>query len=335
MKWIGVVVAFVAMAPIVVAQGGRGTLAGTVTLTAEPVAGATVQAKELSTGRVSTATTAKNGQFRIADLPAGNYEVSVPQIGLRTQRYVQADVAVQPGQTRMLDIALPPYNQGVLGDDYGLFSLYSKNANLNGLAPRTPDGRPDFSGVWIANVDPNPEPASMLPWAIEEWNRRRDSNFAGMPTARCLPFDPSMIHPVLYKVIQTRSLLLHLFEQEPHYRQTFLDGGDHPKDLDPTWMGHSIGRWEKDTLVIDTVGLNDKSWLLAGTWLPHTEMLHIVSRYRRPDFGHLKIDVTLEDPATFTKPVERHVTWQLARDEDLLESICSENNKFLDDAAPK
>jgi hypothetical protein len=110
---------------------------------------------------------------------------------------------------------------------------------------------------------------------------------------------------------------------------------DHPKDLDPTWMGHSIGRWEKDTLVIDTVGLNDKSWLLPGTWLPHTEMLHIVSRYRRPDLGHLKIDVTLEDPGTFTKPVERHVTWQLAGDEDLLESICNENNQFPEYAGLK
>ena len=328
MKWIGVVAALALVAPFAFAQTARGALVGKVTVAAEPVTAATVQAKELATGKVFTATTARDGQFRIANLPPGNYEVSVPQIGLRTQRYTQADVAVQAGQMRTLDIALPPYNQGVLGDDYGLFSLYSKNVNLNGPAPRTPDGRPDLSGVWIANVDPNPEPASMLPWAAEEWNRRRESNFEGMPTARCLPFDPSMIHPVLYKIIQTRALLLHLFEQEPHYRQTFLDGRDHPKDLDPTWMGHSIGRWEKDTLVIETVGLNDKSWLLAGTWLPHTETLRIVSRYRRPDLGHLKIDVTLDDPATFTKPVERHVTWQLAGGEDLLESICNENNKF-------
>jgi hypothetical protein len=174
----------------------------------------------------------------------------------------------------------------------------------------------------------------MLPWAVAEWNRRRERSFEGMPTARCLPFDPSMTHPVLYKIIQTRSVLVHLFEQEPHYRQTFLDGRSHPKDADPTWMGHSIGRWEKDALVIDTVALNDKSWLLQGIWLPHTEMLRIVSRYTRPDLGHLKIDVTLEDPATFTEPVQRHVVWQLAPGEELLENICNENNKFQEYVGP-
>jgi hypothetical protein len=108
----------------------------------------------------------------------------------------------------------------------------------------------------------------------------------------------------------------------------FLDGRAHPKDPDPTWMGHSIGKWEKDTLVIDTAGLNDKSWLLQGVWLPHTEMLHIVERYRRPDLAHLNIDLTLEDPGTFTKPVQRHLVWELSPGEEILENVCNENNKF-------
>ena len=330
MKGITVAALVVLMVSAGLAQTNRGVLSGTVSVNGDAVAGASVQAKEMSTGRVFTAITTKSGQFRIANLPAGSYEVSVPQFGLRTQRYTQTDVAVQAGQTRTLDIALAGYNGGIVGDDYGYSPLYSKHEKVTGPAPRTPDGRPDFSGVWIGNVDPNPESAAMLPWAVEEWNRRRERNFEGMLTARCLPFDPSMIHPVLYKIVQTRTLLLHLFELEPHYHQTFLDGRDHPKDADPTWMGHSIGRWDKDTLIIDTVGLNDKSWLLAGIWLPHTEMLHIVRRYRRPDRGHLNIDVTLDDPGTFVKPVERHVTWLLAPGEDLLESVCAENNKFLE-----
>jgi carboxypeptidase family protein len=309
-------------------QSTRGTLAGTVTADGEVLAGVAVQAKESSTGKVFTAMTIKGGQFRIVNLPAGTYEVSVPQVGLFTQRYVQPDVSVEAGRTRTLDIAVTPNNHGIVGDDQGYFPLYAKYAHITGPAPRTRDGHPDFSGVWLANVDPNPEPASMLPWALAEWNRRRDRNFEGMPTARCLPFDPSMIHPVMYKIVQTRSLLVHLFEQEPHYRETFLDGRGHPKDADPTWMGHSTANWDKDTLVIDSVGFNDKSWLLQGTWLPHTEMLHIVSRYRRPDLAHLKIDVSLEDPATFTRPVQRHVTWQLVPDEELLENVCNENNKF-------
>jgi hypothetical protein len=100
-------------------------------------------------------------------------------------------------------------------------------------------------------------------------------------------------------------------------------------------MGHTTGRWEKDTLVLDTVGLNDKSWLLQATWLPHTEMLHIVERYSRPDLAHLNIDVMFEDPATFIKPVERHVQWLFTPGEELFETLCAENNKFLEYSAFK
>jgi hypothetical protein len=92
-------------------------------------------------------------------------------------------------------------------------------------------------------------------------------------------------------------------------------------------MGHTIGRWEKDTLVLDTVGLNDKS--------PHTEKLHIIERYTRPDLAHLNIDATLEDPDTFIKPVDRHVTWLFTPGEELFEAICNENNKFEEYAGIK
>jgi Carboxypeptidase regulatory-like domain len=209
-----------------------------------------------------TATTASNGQFRIADLPAGTYEVSVPQLGFRTERYVQPNVTVEAGKALTLNIALLPNNFGIVGDDAGFIHMLNKYANIKGPAPRTRDGKPDFARMRLANVDPNPEPAQMLPWAVEEWNRRRAANLAGMPTSRCLATDSTQTLPVFYKIVQTPSLLIHLFEQDPHYRQAFLDGREHPKDSDPTWMGHTIGRWEKDTLVLDTVGLNDKSWLL-------------------------------------------------------------------------
>jgi hypothetical protein len=313
----------------------RGAIAGRVTDLGEAVGGVTVQAKEQATGKFFTATTAPTGQFRLANLPAGTYEISVPQLGLRTSRFVQQNVAVEGAKTLTLNITLMPNNFGIVGDDQAFVQMLNKYAGIKGPAPRMPDGKPDFSGVWLANVDPNPEPASMLPWAVAELNRRREANFAGMPTASCLPTDPTLTLPVFYKIVQTRSLLVHLFEQDPHYRQVFLDGRRHPQDPDPTWMGHSVGTWEKDTLVIDTAGLNDKSWLLQGTWLPHTEMLHIVERYRRPDRGHLAIDVTIEDPGTFVKPVERHVTWQLAPGEELMESICNENNKFQENAGIK
>jgi hypothetical protein len=333
---LAIVVALVVFVSTGLAQSGRGAITGTiVTDGGDTVGSATIQAKEQSTGKVFTAVTSKAGRYRLADLPAGTYEISVPQLGLRTSRYAKPDVVVEAAKTLSLDIALMPNNFGILGDDAGFIQMLNKYADIKGPAPRMPDGHPDFSGVWLANVDPNPEPASMLPWAVTEWTRRRDANFAGMPTATCLPTDPTLTLPVFYKIIQTRSLLVHLFEQDPHYRQAFLDGRGHPTDPDPTWMGHSIGKWEKDTLVIDTVGLNDKSWLLQATWLPHTEMLHIVERYRRPDLAHLNIDVTIEDPGAFIKPVERHVMWQLAPGEELMEAICAENNRFEENAGLK
>lgn len=119
---------------------------------------------------------------------------------------------------------------------------------------------------------------------------------------------------------------------EPHFRQVFLDGREHPKDPDPTWQGHSIGKWEGDTLVIDTVGSNDKNWLPNA--LPHTEKLHTIERYRRRDFAHLTVDVTIDDPDTLTKPWQLHTTWTLAPGEEMIEGVC-ENNHYRNQPADK
>jgi hypothetical protein len=320
---------------VLVAQAGRGAIAGRViTDLGDPAPTVTVQAKDMS-GKISSVVANKNGEYRLTNLPAGTYEISVPQMGVRTARYAQPNIVIEAGKTLTFNIKLMPNNFGIVGDDGGFLHIYDKYANQKGPAPRTRDGRPDFSGVWLANVDANPTPVQMLPWAQQEWERRRDRAFEGMPTSRCLPLDPTMTLPFFYKIVQTPTLLVHLFEQDPHYRQAFLDGRAHPKDLDPTWMGHTIGRWEKDTLVLDTVGLNDKSWLLQAIWLPHTEKLHIVERYTRPDLAHLNIDVLIEDPDTFIKPVERHVQWLFTPGEEIFEAICAENNKFQDYSAFK
>ena len=317
------------------AQNGSGTIRGAVTLPDGPVARATVQARNGSSGKTFVATSDNAGQFALTGLPEGTYEVSVPQIGLASTRVVKPNIIVQAGKTTALDIALEKGNFGVVGDDNAYLAIRNKYTNVRGAAPRMADGRPDLSGVWNGNVDPNPAPTALLPWANDVLNQRRATAFRDHPMGFCLPGDPTPTLPVLYKFVQTRGLLLQLFEQEPHYRQIFLDGRAHPKDADPTWMGHSIGRWEKDTLVVDTTGLNDKSWIIFGTGLPHTEMLHMVERYRRPDLGHLTIDLTLEDPGAFTKPIERHMTWELAPGEEILEAICTENNKFRENAGIK
>ena len=165
-------------------------------------------------------------------------------------------------------------------------------------------------------------------------NERKANDFRDMPSSFCLPGDAVPSVPLLYRVVQTPSLLVQLFELDPHYRQVFLDGRGHPKDPDPTWMGHSTGTWDGDTLVIDSVGFNDKSWITFDN-LPHTEMLHTIERYRRPDLAHLTVDLTIEDSGTFTKPVERHLTWELAPGEEILEYICTENNKYRENIGVK
>jgi hypothetical protein len=312
-----------------------GSLVGTVRLPDGPVARATVQAKHVQTGAVFTATSASSGQFAFRDLPAGMYEVSVPGTGISTVRFVQPNVMVETGKPATLNIVLQKANLGVLGDDNAYLAIRNKYTNVRGAAPRMPDGRPDLSGVWNANVDPNPPPAALLPSADAVWKQRLGNAMRDHPNGFCLPGDPTPTIPLLYKIIHTKGLLVQLFEQEPHYRQIFLDGRAHPVDADPTWMGHSVGKWEKDTLVIDTTGFNDKSWLIFATGLPHTEKLRMVERYRRPDLGHLVVDVALEDAGTFVKPVERHMTWELAPGEEILESICSENNKFPENAGLK
>jgi hypothetical protein len=189
------------------------------------------------------------------------------------------------------------------------------------------NGKPDLAGVWLANEDQYPEIPAMLPWAAALVQERLGNALKDAPHTRCMPQGlptPAAVGPFMAKLVQTPSLLVLLFEDTGGFRQVFLDGRRHPADPDPTWFGHSVGRWDGDTLVVDTIGYNDKSWI-AGPF-PHTEMLHATERYRRVDFGHLEIRVTFEDPGTFTKPWNQTLNWDLAPKEEVGEYVC-ENNK--------
>src|SRR5205085_1792816 len=118
------------------------------------------------------------------------------------------------------------------------------------------------------------------------------------------------------------TLLVILFEGPPGFRQVFLTESSHPTDPNPTWLGHSIGRWDADTLVIDTVGLNGQLGFSGST-----EKLHMVERYRRTDFSHLEAHVTFDDPGALSSPLNNNTTWDLAAGEELMEFVC-ENNRL-------
>jgi hypothetical protein len=207
-----------------------------------------------------------------------------------------------------------------------------------GPTPRLPNGRVDLSGVWrpadiflIEDISlglKKGETISMTP-AAEKLMKSRLSKED--PEANCLPTGVPRHAPYPWRIVEnppdTRTHMYFLFEGNIHsYRQIFMDGRKHPEDPDPTWYGHSIGRWEGDTLVIDTVGFNDRFWFdFVGH--PHTERLHTIERYNRPSLGTLTEEVTIDDPGAYTKPFVINAAHRLLPNDELMEYICQENEK--------
>jgi hypothetical protein len=306
-----------------------GSIVGSVTgPDGAAVATAAVHAKNLATGTVYKATTSARGDYVLARLPGGNYELLVPTVGFTYSKFERKNVTVQVGQNLRIDVRLEwGPNLGTPGDDPSI-AMRTKYGSVSGKTPRTREGKPDFTGMWNGSDDPDPEPPSMLPWADALFKERIANDFRDTPSGFCLPGNTFPTGPLLYQIVQTPKLIVQIFEDIASPRLIFVDGRGHPKDPNPTWVGHSIGKWEGDTLVIDTVGMNDKSWLVSGE--PHTEKLHIVERYRRPSLGLLQIDATVEDSAAFTKPYQIHMVWNLAPGEELTEYICTDNNRDLE-----
>ncbi len=208
-------------------------------------------------------------------------------------------------------------------------------AVLKGPTPRLPDGKPDFSGVWnadrnfindIADALKPGESLPLQPWALK---LTREHMSKDDPEANCLPTGVPRLAPYPWRIVQSKGITFFLFEGNIHsYRQIFMDGRSHTKDPNPTWYGESIGRWDGDTLVIDTIGFNDRFWFdFAGH--PHTEKMRTTERYRRPDLGHLEWETVVDDPGAYTKPftLYGHATLQKG---DLMEYICQENNRDVE-----
>ena len=207
--------------------------------------------------------------------------------------------------------------------------------------PRTADGKVDFSGIWnadrkfIYDINQALKPGETLPlqpWALKVTLERKSKDD---PEANCLPTGVPRVAPYPYRILQTATHMFFLFEGNIHsYRQIFLDGRKHPADPDPTWYGHSIGTFEGDTLVIDTIGFNDRFWFdFAGH--PHTERLHAIERIRRPDFKTLEYEVTIDDPGAYTRPFTLYGRHTYAENTELMEYICNENNQDVEHIVDK
>ena len=234
--------------------------------------------------------------------------------------------------------------------------------NLAGPAPRAADGHPDLSGVWQYQRPPGtpapakPEPLGQgsndiiplsvrtsqfwnlgasfkdglpfQPWAAELHRQRAASNSIDNPDAHCLPLGVMQLHThgQPRKMVQTPGLIVIIYEANAGLRQIFTDGRALPTDAEPWWFGYSTGKWQGDTLVVESTKFRDLGWLdVEGS--PLTETGKIIERFRRPDFGHLEIEVTIDDPKAYTKPWTVTVYQKIMLDTDLIEFICQENSK--------
>jgi hypothetical protein len=233
--------------------------------------------------------------------------------------------------------------------------------NLAGPTPKTADGKPDLSGIWQYTRPPGPPPTAptnsqnearevvplavrlsqfwnlgasfkdglpFQPWAAELHRQRVASNSKDNPDAHCLPLGLMQFHThgQPRKMIQTPGEIVILYEANGGIRQIFTDGRTAPKDPQPWWFGYSVGKWEGDTLVVENTGFRDLGWLdVEGS--PLTESGKIIERFRRPDFGHLEIVVTIDDPKAYTKPWTVTVNQRIMLDTELIEFVCAENEK--------
>ena len=226
--------------------------------------------------------------------------------------------------------------------------------NMTGPVPRV-NGKPDLSGIWQVQGDPRapnglfglgeslnsryfrdilsdfkPEERPLTPLGVERL-RQHTQPGAFNPTLNCLPdgVPHGDLLPEPFKIMHTPGVIVMLYEVETTFRQIFMDGRKLPADMSPTWQGYSVGRWDGDTLVIDSAGFNDRSWLDArGT--PRSTDMRIEERFHRRDYGHMDLTITITDPQIFTKPITFSVVEELLPDTDLLEHYCVENER--DDA---
>jgi hypothetical protein len=226
-------------------------------------------------------------------------------------------------------------------------------ANLSARAPKTADGRPDLSGIWQAAPDPRgkpegveneifpryftniakdlkPEQVALRPAADKLFKDRLASEGKIAPEAYCVPVGVPGINtfPSPFKIVQMPRLIIMLYEKDTTFRQIFMDGRPLPQDPNPSFMGYSVGRWEGDALVVESVGFRDGGWL-DRMGHPHSDKLRLTERYRRSDFGHLSIEMTVDDSNTYAKPLTYTQPAVLLPDTDLLEYFCTENEKDI------
>ena len=222
--------------------------------------------------------------------------------------------------------------------------------NLTAPTPRAADGKPDLTGLWQrargqANqritaglaMGPNLEdfmrPGETIPPPKPPYDslyKQRQANFmADRPSGHCLPhgIPDQMLIRVPFKFVQNPGVTYLLYEEFARFRQIFTDGRKHPDVANPAWLGYSIGYWEGDWFVVDTRGYNDRSWL-DDSGRPHSEALHTLEKFRRRDFGHMDVEIVIDDPDVYAKTWSFPMQLELLPDTDFIEDVCDNERDY-------
>ncbi|MEO5925491.1 MAG: hypothetical protein ABIR70_16845 [Bryobacteraceae bacterium] len=223
--------------------------------------------------------------------------------------------------------------------------------DLTAPAPKDAKGKPALGGIWH-RIPPSGTPTGanfgntvtyympagatvpLQPWAAELLQQRRFGALgAGRPSERCLPHGVlgSVLPNIPFKIVETPGLTLILTEQLAQFRQIFTDGRSLPADMQPAWFGYSVGHWEGETFVIETAGFNDQTWL-DDSGHPHTEAMRTQERFRRTDFGHMTLEVIVDDPKAYTKAWSVTIPLGLMPDTELIEDVCDNEKDAVHNA---
>ena len=209
--------------------------------------------------------------------------------------------------------------------------------NLTAPAPRSADGKPDITGLWypgrgyISDIAKDLPSVPFQPWAAALYRHRRETEAKDDPTGRCVvggvPRSDAVPYP--FKILNSSGMVVILYEAVHSYRQIFTDGRSLPKDPNPAWFGYSIGTWDGDAFVVESTGFNDNVWL-DNNGHPATEQLRVVERFRRRDVGHMDVEITIDDPKAYTKPWTVTLPLTLMPDTEIIEYMCTENNRDVE-----
>jgi len=217
----------------------------------------------------------------------------------------------------------------------GIPRLPDGTPNLEAPAPRTADGKPDFSGVWkndggdrlYNNIAADLKPGDVAPWADALYRQRKSEFGKDSMETLCLPMGPQYLTTKyrMFRIVQTPTMIHLLFEDLVH-RTIFMDGRSLESDPNPTWLGYSVGRWDGDTLVVESNGYSDRVWLDFDGH-PHTEALRITERYTRRDFGRIDVQVSMVDPKAYPNGIQFTMPMKFQADKEIIEFVCENHGR--------